>query len=75
MTWKKRNIEGESRRQKPPFEHQEAPQAKRQMVAVGVYKTKLDHLAIKFKKENVRRTDMKFYMRHWRLESYFVNAT
>ena len=26
MTWKKRNIEGESRRQKPPFEHQEAPQ-------------------------------------------------
>ena len=45
------------------------------MVAVGVYKTKLDHLAIKFKKENVRRTDMKFYMRHWRLENYFVDAT
>jgi len=60
-------MEGGSRKRKAPFEHQEAPQAKRQMVAVGVYKTKLDHLAVRFKKENVRRVDMKFYMRHWRM--------
>ena len=37
------------------------------MIEIGVYKRKLEHLAVKFKKQTTRMIDMKYYMRHWRL--------
>ena len=37
------------------------------MIEIGVYKRKLKHLAIKFKKKQVRKQDLKYYIRHWRL--------
>ena len=33
---------------------------------VGVYKRKLERIAVRFKKTTTRFYDMKFYMRHWR---------
>ena len=60
-------IEEGSRKRKAVDEHEEAPQAKRQMIEIGVYKRKLEHLAVRYKKKNVRLQDMIFYMRHWRL--------
>ena len=59
-------IDESTRKRKAPFEHEEAPDAKRQMIEVGLYKSKLERLAIQFKRRMVRVTDMKFYMRHWR---------
>ena len=46
----KSQIEEVSRKRKAEDEHKEAPQAKRQMIEIGVYKRKLEHLAVKFKK-------------------------
>jgi len=60
-------IEETSRKRKAVNEHEDAPQAKRQMIEIGVYKRKLEHLAVKFKKKQVRPQDLKYYMRHWRL--------